>query len=145
MRLNTLAPVEGAKKDRRRVGRGIGCGFGKTCGRGHKGQHSRSGGGCRIGFEGGQMPIQQRLPKFGFSSRKARVTAQITLSDLNALSADTVNLQSLKDADILKGSIRFVKVILNGEIKRAVTIKGIRATAAAKAAIEAAGGKVEGV
>ena len=145
MRLNTVAPNPGAKKIRRRVGRGIGCGFGKTCGRGHKGQHSRSGGYHKLGFEGGQMPIQRRLPKFGFSSRKARVTDEIYLSDLNALQADVINIKALKDADLIKESILFVKVIMRGEIKRAVTIKGIRATAAAKAAIEAAGGKVEGV
>lgn len=145
MRLNTVAPNPGAKKIRRRVGRGIGCGFGKTCGRGHKGQHSRSGGYHKLGFEGGQMPIQRRLPKFGFSSRKARVTDEIYLSDLNALQADVIDIKALKDADLIKESILFVKVIMRGEIKRAVTIKGIRATAAAKAAIEAAGGKVEGV
>jgi large subunit ribosomal protein L15 len=147
MRLSssTLEPAQGSKKPRRRVGRGIGCGYGKTCGRGHKGQSSRSGGSCRIGFEGGQMPIQQRVPKFGFSSRKARVTAEINLADLNALTDDVVSLRTLKAADLLKESIRFVKVICTGEIKRAVTIKGIRPTAAAKAAIEAAGGKVEGV
>ena len=145
MRLNTVAPNPGAKKIRRRVGRGIGCGFGKTCGRGHKGQHSRSGGYHKLGFEGGQMPMQRRVPKFGFSSRKARVTDEIYLSDLNALQADVIDIKALKDADLIKESILFVKVIMRGEIKRAVTIKGIRATAAAKAAIEAAGGKVEGV
>ena len=145
MRLNTVAPNPGAKKIRRRVGRGIGCGFGKTCGRGHKGQHSRSGGYHKLGFEGGQMPMQRRVPKFGFTSRKARVTAEIYLSDLNALQADVIDIKVLKDADLIKDSILFVKVIMRGEIKRAVTIKGIRATAAAKSAIEAAGGKVEGV
>jgi large subunit ribosomal protein L15 len=143
MRLNTIKPAEGSKTTAKRVGRGIGSGFGKTCGRGHKGQKSRSGGGSIIGFEGGQMPLQRRLPKVGFNSAKARVTAEITLSELAKVDAETVDMEALYAADILPRTKTRAKVILSGEIDKAVTVKGIRATKGAKAAIEAAGGKVE--
>lgn len=143
MRLNTLKPAEGSKTAAKRVGRGIGSGLGKTSGRGHKGQKSRSGGGSIVGFEGGQMPLQRRLPKVGFNSRKARVTAEVTLSELAKVAADTVDMNALYEADILPRTQTRAKVILSGEISKAVTLKGIRATKGAKAAIEAAGGKVE--
>ena len=118
-------------------------GLGKTCGRGHKGQKSRSGGRIRAGFEGGQQPLQMRLPKFGFNSAKARVTEEVTLSELAKVEADVIDLQALMDADIIKGTMKRAKVILSGSIDKAVTLKGIGATKGAKAAIEAAGGKVE--
>jgi large subunit ribosomal protein L15 len=143
MRLNTLKPAEGSKTPAKRVGRGIGSGLGKTSGRGHKGQKSRTGGGSIVGFEGGQMPLQRRLPKVGFNSRKARVTAEVTLSELAKVSTDTVDMQALYQADILPRTQTRAKVILSGEISKAVTLKGIKATKGAKAAIEAAGGKVE--
>ena len=143
MRLNALKPAEGSKTTAKRVGRGIGSGFGKTCGRGHKGQKSRSGGGSIIGFEGGQMPLQRRLPKVGFNSAKARVTAEVTLSELAKVDADIVDMNALYAADILPRTKTRAKVILSGEINKTVTVKGIRATKGAKAAIEAAGGKVE--
>ena len=143
MRLNTLKPAEGSKSAAKRVGRGIGSGLGKTCGRGHKGQKSRSGGGSIVGFEGGQMPLQRRLPKVGFNSRKARVTAEVTLSEVAKVGADTVDMNALYEADILPRTQTRAKVILSGEISKAVTLKGIKATKGAKAAIEAAGGKVE--
>lgn len=143
MRLNTLSPAEGAKKSAKRVGRGIGSGLGKTGGRGHKGQKSRSGGFNKVGFEGGQMPIQRRLPKVGFVSRKAKYTAEIRLHELEKVEGGTVDLQSLIDANIISGDIKAAKVILSGEITRAVTVKGLGATKGARAAIEAAGGKVE--
>ena len=143
MNLNTLAPAEGEKKSAKRVGRGIGSGLGKTCGRGHKGQKSRSGGFHRRGFEGGQMPLQRRLPKVGFSSRVGRTTAEIRLDDLKKVTADTIDLLSLKSAGLVPENTLRVKVINSGEIKSAVNLKGIVATAGAKSAIEAAGGKVE--
>ena len=143
MQLNTLKPAEGSRKASKRVGRGIGSGLGKTCGRGHKGQKSRSGGRVRAGFEGGQQPLQMRLPKFGFNSAKARVTAEITLSELGKVDADVVDLQALIDADVIKGTMKRAKVILSGKIEKAVTVKGLKATKGAKAAIEAAGGTVE--
>ena len=143
MRLNTLKPAEGSKTAAKRVGRGIGSGLGKTCGRGHKGQKSRTGGGSIVGFEGGQMPLQRRLPKVGFNSRKARVTAEVTLSELAKVAADTVDMNALYEADILPRTQTRAKVILSGEVNKAVTLKGIKATKGAKAAIEAAGGKVE--
>ena len=143
MRLNTLSPAEGAKKSAKRVGRGIGSGLGKTGGRGHKGQKSRSGGFHKVGFEGGQMPIQRRLPKVGFVSRKAKYTAEIRLHELEKVDGDTVDLQGLIDANVISGDMKYAKVILSGEITRAVTVKGLGATKGAKAAIEAAGGKVE--
>ena len=143
MQLNTLKPGAGSRQAKKRVGRGMGSGLGKTCGRGHKGQKSRSGGRIRPGFEGGQQPLQMRLPKFGFNSAKARITEEITLSELAKVEADVVDLQALIDADIIKGTMKRAKVILSGSIDKAVTIKGIKATKGAKAAIEAAGGKVE--
>lgn len=145
MHLNTIQPAIGAKKERMRVGRGIGCGKGKTCGRGHKGQHSRAGGYHKVGFEGGQMPLQRRLPKFGFNSRKALITAEVRLHELNGINADIIDIAALKTADVIDASIKRVKIFASGEVKRAVTIKGkgIRVTKGALAAIEAAGGKVE--
>jgi large subunit ribosomal protein L15 len=143
MRLNTLSPAAGSKQAPKRVGRGIGSGLGKTGGRGHKGQKSRSGGSVKPGFEGGQMPLQRRLPKFGFSSRKARYVAEVRLNELNAVVADVIDLAALKAADLVNHDIKVAKVILSGEIGKAVTVSGLKLTKGAKAAIEAAGGKVE--
>lgn len=143
MRLNTMSSAPGHKKDAKRVGRGIGSGLGKTGGRGHKGQKSRSGGRVRPGFEGGQMPLQKRLPKYGFSSRMASTTAQIRLSELNSVTADVIDLQALKDADLVKDNTLRAKVFLSGELKKAVKLKGLMATKGAKAAIEQAGGSLE--
>ncbi|MBC7003848.1 50S ribosomal protein L15 [Photobacterium sp. BZF1] len=143
MRLNTLSPAAGSKPSAKRVGRGIGSGLGKTCGRGHKGQKSRSGGSVRPGFEGGQMPLKQRLPKFGFTSRKSLVTAEVRLGELAKVEGDVVSLETLKAANVITKNIEFVKVVLSGEIARTVTVKGLRVTKGAKAAIEAAGGKIE--
>jgi large subunit ribosomal protein L15 len=143
MRLNELSPAKGAKAARKRVGRGIGSGLGKTGGRGHKGQKSRSGGKVAPGFEGGQMPLQRRLPKFGFTSRKAQYTAEIRLNELTKVEGDIVDLAALKAADIIGDKIKRARVILSGEVKQAVTIKGLKVTKGAQAAIEAAGGKVE--
>lgn len=143
MRLNTLKPAAGSRTDSKRVGRGIGSGLGKTAGRGHKGQKSRSGGFHKIGFEGGQMPLQRRLPKVGFTSRKSLVTEEVRLHELAAVEDGAVDLASLKAAGILKQSTLFAKIIASGEISQAVTVKGLRVTKGARAAIEAAGGKVE--
>jgi large subunit ribosomal protein L15 len=143
MHLNTLTPAEGSKPSKKRLGRGIGSGLGKTGGRGHKGQKSRSGGSVRPGFEGGQMPLQQRLPKFGFTSRNSFVTDEVTLSEIAKVTADVVDLQALKDAGLVKKNIAFVKVIQSGEISTAVTVKGIKVTKGARQAIESAGGKIE--
>ena len=143
MRLNTLSPAPGAKKAAKRVGRGIGSGTGKTAGRGHKGQKSRSGGKVRAGFEGGQMPLQKRLPKYGFSSRMARTTAQVRLSELNAVEGDVIDLDALKSADLVKETIARARVFLSGELNKAVTVKGLAVTKGAREAIEKAGGKVE--
>ena len=143
MYLNTLSPAEGSKPSKKRLGRGIGSGLGKTGGRGHKGQKSRSGGGVRPGFEGGQMPLKQRLPKFGFTSRKSLVTTEIRLAELAKVTGDIVDLNSLKAANLVTKNIEFVKIVLSGEINKAVTVKGLRVTKGAKAAIEAAGGKIE--
>ncbi len=143
MRLNTLSPAEGSKRAPQRAGRGIGSGLGKTGGRGHKGQKSRSGGGVRRGFEGGQMPLYRRLPKFGFISRKAMVTAEVRLSELSRMDDDVIDLNALKAANIVGIQIEFVKVMLSGEIVRPVTIRGLRVTKGARSAIEAAGGKIE--
>ncbi|WPE16705.1 50S ribosomal protein L15 [Candidatus Thioglobus autotrophicus] len=142
MFLNTLAPSEGEKKDRKRVGRGIGCGWGKTCGRGHKGQKSRSGGFSKVGFEGGQMPLQRRLPKVGFSSRVSIITSQVTLSEIDKLEESEITVDVLKQHNLITKNIKRVKVMLSGEITRAVTLTGIKATKGAKAAIEAAKGSV---
>jgi large subunit ribosomal protein L15 len=143
MRLNSLRPGAGSKQAPKRVGRGIGSGLGKTGGRGHKGLKSRSGGSVNPGFEGGQMPIQRRLPKFGFNSRKARFVAEIRLNELAAAGVEVVDLDALKQADIIRQEIKTARVILSGEIKKAVTVKGLKVTKGAQAAIEAAGGKVE--
>lgn len=143
MRLNTLRPGAGSKQAPKRVGRGIGSGLGKTCGRGHKGLKSRSGGSVNPGFEGGQMPIQRRLPKFGFTSRKSRYVAEIRLSEICKVVADVVDLEALKNADIIREEIKVARVILSGEITKPVTVKGLKVTKGAQAAIEAAGGKVE--
>ena len=143
MRLNELSPGKGAKTARKRVGRGSGPGLGKTGGRGHKGQKSRSGGKVAPGFEGGQMPLQRRLPKFGFTSRQAQYTAEVRLNELTKVEGDIVDLAALKAADIIGDKIKRARVILSGEIKQAVTIKGLKVTKGAQAAIEAAGGKIE--
>jgi large subunit ribosomal protein L15 len=143
MRLNTLSPAPGAKTTGKRVGRGIGSGLGKTGGRGHKGQKSRSGGSVKPGFEGGQMPLQRRLPKFGFTSRKSLVTTEVTLAEIAKVEGDVVSVESLKAAGLVKKDMLHVKVIKSGEISRAVTVSGLRVTKGALEAIEAAGGKVE--
>ncbi|MAZ86549.1 MAG: 50S ribosomal protein L15 [Cellvibrionaceae bacterium] len=143
MRLNTLSPAPGSTHSKKRVGRGIGSGLGKTGGRGHKGLKSRSGGSVRPGFEGGQMPMQKRLPKYGFTSRIGRVTAEVRLSELNAVEAEVIDLEALKQADVININIKRAKIFLSGELTKAVTIKGLAVTKGAKAAIEAAGGKVE--
>lgn len=143
MRLNGLSSAPGARKDAKRVGRGIGSGYGKTAGRGHKGQKARSGGSVRPGFEGGQMPLQKRLPKYGFTSRIARTTAQIRLSELNAVEGDTIDLDALKSADLVKENVLRARVFLSGELNKAVTLKGLVVTKGAREAIEKAGGKVE--
>ncbi len=142
MELNSIKPADGAKRARRRVGRGIGSGFGKTAGRGHKGQKSRSGGFHKIGFEGGQMPLQRRLPKRGFKSRTQKYNAEVTLSDLERLGAAEVDLLALKQAGLVREIAKVVKVIKSGELTKAVKLTGVGATAGAKAAIEAAGGSV---
>jgi large subunit ribosomal protein L15 len=143
MKLNTLQPAAGSKATRKRVGRGIGSGLGKTCGRGHKGQKSRSGGFHKVGFEGGQMPLQRRLPKIGFTSRVSMVSAQVRLGELAKVEGDVVDLEALKKANIVTRDMKRAKIFLSGEIDRAVTVKGVTLTKGAKAAIEAAGGKVE--
>ena len=143
MKLNTLKPAEGSVSTRKRVGRGIGCGWGKTCARGHKGQKSRSGGFSKVGFEGGQMPLQRRLPKVGFTSRVGRVSAEIRLHELAAVEADVIDLDSLKKANLINKSTLHVKVMLSGDLDKAVTLKGIKVSKGALKAIEAAGGKVE--
>lgn len=143
MQLNDLSPAPGSKSSPKRVGRGIGSGLGKTGGRGHKGLKSRSGGSVNPGFEGGQMPLQRRLPKFGFTSRKGRVTAEVRLHEIAKVAGDVVTLQTLQEADVISQNIKFVKVIAAGELSRALTVQGIGVTAGAQKAIEAAGGKVE--
>ena len=143
MRLNTLSPAPGRIKEAKRAGRGIGSGLGKTGGRGHKGQKSRSGGTVRPGFEGGQMPLQKRLPKYGFTSRLAAVTAEIRLSELGLIEGNIVDIESLRAAGLINNNILRAKVFASGELVKAVTLKGVRATKGAIAAIEAAGGKVE--
>jgi len=143
MKLNTISPAEGSKKNRKRVGRGIGSTDGKTAGRGHKGQKSRSGGYHKVGFEGGQMPLQRRLPKRGFASTTARYNAEVRLYHIAAMDADVIDLEVLKNAGIVKHDAKKVKVINTGEVGRAVTLKGLGVTRGARTAIEAAGGKVE--
>lgn len=143
MNLNTIAPAPGAKKNAKRVGRGIGSGLGKTAGRGHKGQKSRSGGFTKRGFEGGQMPLQRRLPKVGFSSRKGSTSTEVRLDVLASIDADVIDLLTLKTAGVVSDNILKVKVINSGELSSAITIKGLSVTGGAKKVIEAAGGKIE--
>ena len=143
MRLNTLKPAAGSKRAAKRVGRGIGSGLGKTGGRGHKGQKSRSGGFHKTGFEGGQMPLQRRLPKVGFNSRIARYVAEVRLNELAKVNADVVDLLALKKVGIVGHHVSRAKVMLSGKLERAVTVKGLGVTKGARAAIEAAGGKIE--
>jgi large subunit ribosomal protein L15 len=143
MQLNTIKPAAGSKKARRRVGRGMGSGLGKTAGRGHKGQKSRAGGFHKVGFEGGQMPLQRRLPKRGFKSALKKYSAEITLGELERLGKDEVDLLTLKAAGLVREMVKTVKVIKSGELKRKVNLKGIGVTVGAKSAIEAVGGKVE--
>lgn len=142
MQLNTIKPADGSKKAARRVGRGIGSGLGKTAGRGHKGQKSRAGGFHKVGFEGGQMPLQRRLPKRGFVSLTRQLNVEVRLSELDKLPVDDVDLLLLKQAGIVRSDALSAKVILSGELKRKITLKGVGATKGAKAAIEAAGGSV---
>jgi len=142
MELNTIKPGEGSKHSKRRVGRGIGSGLGKTAGRGHKGQKSRSGGYHKVGFEGGQMPLQRRLPKRGFKSTTIKFNAEVTLTDLERLAADEVDMLTLKQAGLVGQLAKVVKIIKSGELTKKIVVKGIGATAGAKAAIEAAGGSV---
>ena len=143
MRLNTLKPAAGGRKDSKRVGRGIGSGLGKTCGRGHKGQKSRSGGFHKIGFEGGQMPLQRRLPKVGFSTRKSRFVDELRLNELALAGTDVVDLAALKSANLVSREVKTVKIFASGVIEKAVTVKGLKVTRGARAAIEAAGGRIE--
>lgn len=143
MYLNTLSPAPGSKPSKKRVGRGIGSGLGKTGGRGHKGQKSRSGGSVKPGFEGGQMPIQRRLPKFGFTSRKSFFSDEVTLFEIAKVEGDVVELTTLKAAGLVKKHIQAVKIVKSGDIARAVTVKGLGVTKGAREAIEAAGGKIE--
>lgn len=143
MFLNTIRPAEGSKPTAKRRGRGMGSGLGKTGGRGHKGLKSRSGGSVRPGFEGGQMPLQKRLPKFGFTSRQAKFVAEIRLNELAAVNAEVVDLAALIGADIIGHQIKTARVILSGSIDKAVTVRGLKVTKGARAAIEAAGGKIE--
>jgi large subunit ribosomal protein L15 len=143
MNLNTIAPAAGEKKAAKRVGRGIGSGLGKTCGRGHKGQKARSGGFHKRGFEGGQMPLQRRLPKVGFKSRKSSTTAEVRLDVLASIDAESIDLLTLKTAGAVPENTLRVKVVNSGELTKAITVKGLSATAGAKSAIESAGGKFE--
>lgn len=142
MKLNTIKPAEGAKQERRRVGRGIGSGFGKTAGRGHKGQKSRTGGFHKVGFEGGQMPIQRRLPKRGFVSLTKADTAHVRTSELVTVQADVIDLLALKQAKVVPASVRAVKVYLSGDVTRAINVQGLLLSKGARAAVEAAGGKI---
>lgn len=143
MRLNSLSPAPGSTKARKRVGRGIGSGSGKTAGSGHKGQKSRSGASVSPAFEGGQMPLHMRLPKFGFSSRVGRTTAEVRTSELNNLDAEVINIEALRKANLITSNITRVKVMLSGDVSKAVTLQGIGVSKGARAAIEAAGGKVD--
>lgn len=143
MFLNTIQPGIGSRKKAKRLGRGIGCTLGKTCGKGHKGQKARSGGFHKVGFEGGQMPLQRRLPKIGFVSRSSKFSAQVRLSELNGLETDTIDLKVLIDSNIVPIFTKTAKIIKSGELTKSVTIKGVAVTVGAKESIEAAGGKVE--
>jgi len=142
MRLNKLKPQKGSKTVPKRAGRGIGSGLGKTAGRGHKGQKARAGGYHKVGFEGGQMPLQRRLPKYGFSSQLARVTAEVRLGELSKVNDAEISLQALQAANIVGKGIKRARIFLSGELRKAVTVKGLAVTKGARAAIEAAGGKV---
>lgn len=144
MQLNELKPGSGSRKEKRRLGRGIGSGLGKTSGKGHKGQKARAGGKVHPWFEGGQLPLQMRVPKFGFRSRVGQSTAEVRLSELAKVSGDEVTLETLKAANVLKRNVKRARIMLSGSIDRAVTVKGVVVTKGARAAIEAAGGKVEG-
>ena len=143
MQLNELSPGPGSRKHKRRLGRGAGSGLGKTSGKGHKGQKARAGGSVRPGFEGGQLPLQMRVPKFGFRSRIGMSTAEVRLGELAKVDGDQVDLDALKKANVLKRSVKRARLVLSGSIDRAVTVKGIKVTKGARAAIEAAGGRVE--
>ena len=143
MRLNTLRPAEGARPAAKRVARGIGSGLGKTAGRGHKGQKSRAGGGVKSGFEGGQMPMQRRLPKFGFHSRKSLVTAEVRLGELRRVDAEVIDVAALKAAHLVDRTVKRVKVILSGTLDKPVVLKGLGVTKGARQAVEAAGGRIE--
>ena len=143
MRLNDLHPAEGSRPDAKRVGRGIGSGLGKTGGRGHKGQKSRSGGTVKPGFEGGQMPLQRRVPKFGFTSKLAMGTAEVRLAELAKVEGDVIDLASLKAANVVRRDMTRAKIVLQGEIDRAVTVRGVAISKGAREAVEKAGGKVE--
>lgn len=142
MKLNQIKPAAGSKHAKRRVGRGIGCGLGKTCGRGHKGQKSRSGGFHKVGFEGGQMPLQRRLPKRGFISLTRNDSAQVRLSELEKMPVDEIDLLALKQAGVVPATVLTAKVVKSGEIKRAVKLRGLLLTKGARAAVEAAGGSI---
>ncbi|MEE3183127.1 MAG: 50S ribosomal protein L15 [Pseudomonadota bacterium] len=142
MKLNDINPRRGSRKQRKRLGRGISAGQGKTCGRGHKGQKSRSGGKVRIGFEGGQLPLQRRVPRFGFRSRIGAVTAEVRVGELDKITGDEITLESLKSANILSKDVKRARVFQSGEIHRALTIKGLRVTRGARAAIKKAGGTI---
>ncbi len=143
MHFNTLKPALGAKTPAKRLGRGIGSGKGKTCGRGHKGQRARAGGFHKVGFEGGQMPLQRRIPKSGFRSRQVRMREEIRLSDLNQIASDVIDLEALRLADLIRVNTKYVKIILTGKLNKAVTVRGLSVTSGAQKAIEAMGGKVE--
>ncbi|MDG2364869.1 MAG: 50S ribosomal protein L15 [Methylococcaceae bacterium] len=143
MFLNTIKPSAGTKKKAKRVGRGIGSTLGKTCGRGHKGQKSRSGGFHKVGFEGGQMPLQRRLPKVGFSSRSKKYTAEVRLSELQGLNVEVISLQTLIENNLVPAITKKAKVIMSGELNEAVSIQGLGVTPGARAVIESAGGKIE--
>lgn len=143
MFLNTIQSSEGSRKKSKRVGRGIGCTLGKTCGRGHKGQKARSGGFHKVGFEGGQMPLQRRLPKIGFTSRSAKYSAEVRLSELNGMASDIVDLKALIDANIVPAFTKVAKIIKSGDVSKAVVVRGIKVTVGAKEAIESIGGTIE--
>lgn len=143
MRLNSLKPATGSRKERNRVGRGLSGGQGKTAGRGHKGQHARSGGYTKVGFEGGQMPLQRRVPKSGFRSRKSLVTAEVRLSELKYVDGDIVDLTTLKAADVIPAQARAAKIIVSGSVERAVTVRDVAVSRGARSAIEKAGGTVD--
>lgn len=145
LRLNTLSPAPGSKTKARRLGRGIGSGLGKTCGKGHKGQKARAGGYHKVGFEGGQIPLQRRLPKFGFKSRTAQYATEINLDDLERLNVNVVDLVLLKDANLINHRIKRVKVVATGSLTRAVTLRGLQVSAGAKVAIESVNGVIEGL